>query len=135
MAENWPLRIEQGTTFLLQFRWRDEVTGALVDLTGYTAASQLRSSYNAEEPLVVLSTDVDGGITIEDNVVSMVIEADVTAGLTVPVGAPFRKIQGADYYEIGRWDFEFTVPSTSQVIRFLSGPVYLSPEVTRALPP
>jgi len=112
-AGQYNLLIEQGATFQLAVA----VTG--LDLTGASAALQIRATVGAEEPLIALATP-DDGLTIvvessEQATIAMVIAAEATQELDFPHAV---------------YDLEVTLADAT-VYRLLQGVVKLSPEVTR----
>lgn len=118
MAGTKDLVIDKGATYKLSLIWstKDQFNVKTpVDLTGYTAASQIRESYDAVSPIVSLTTGsgiVLGGVT---GTIDLVITAAVTTAITIDKGV---------------WDLELTNPS-GEVIRLLSGKVTFKPEVTK----
>ena len=61
MADNYKISIDQGATYSLALTYKDSA-GAAINLTGYTAAMQIRSSY--ESTTTVLSLTSSAGIVI-----------------------------------------------------------------------
>jgi hypothetical protein len=103
------LIIEQGATFSRTFTYKNSA-GTAVDLTGYTAAAQIRSSFSATEKTdltVSIPTPANGQIVVS-------LTATETAALTL---------------ESGVWDLELTYGAT--VTRLLQGTYTLSKEVTK----
>lgn len=87
MAGNLDLTIEPGATFRSTFTWKDKATGEVIDLTGYSARMQVRKNA-ASDPVLELTTDVDGGIILSDEdgwVITLLVPASDTAEL--PKGA------------------------------------------------
>ena len=101
----------QGATYSVNYQWLIDDVG--VDLTSYTAAMQVRASYNAAEPLIDLASPAD--ITLDDSGnIGVTIAADVTGA--VPAGTYV-------------WDIELTTGTT--VYRLLQGRWMHTAEVTR----
>ena len=117
MARKYDLTIEQGATFKLTLIWKGEDKQPL-DLTGYTAALQVREAYTSSERLISLTTAPNGGITLtpDQGRIDVVIESAVTANLPAPKN--------------GVYDLELTSPS-GEITRLLEGKVRITPEVTR----
>lgn len=114
-AARYDFEIEQGTTFVLAFSWKDEA-GTPIPLTGYTARMQVRHSVSAEEVLLDLTTENDRLVIDELNGrVTIVLDPVVTAAIT------WRK---------GMYDLELVSP-TGGVKRLVEGAVTVSREVTR----
>ena len=102
----------QGATFLKTFRVYDE-NNLPFDLTGYTAAMQVRDKYTSTTYLFQVTTG--SGITISGNTITVEVHYATTA--TFPDG---------DYV----WDIEITSP-TDKRDRVLQGMFLVTPEVTR----
>lgn len=82
MAASTDLVIDQFATFRSAFRWQTKSTGTPVNLTGYTAAMQIRRTHADATALVSLTNG--NGLTIEgtDGRVRIEIPASTTATLT-----------------------------------------------------
>lgn len=108
-------RIEQGVYREQQLVWKD-VTGAPVNLTGYTARMQLRKSKAAPDKLLELTT-VNGGIVINAvaGSITMIFRETDTAGV------PWRG---------GVYDLEL-VDARGRTTRLIEGNFEVSAEVTR----
>jgi hypothetical protein len=106
--------MDQGSTFNLEVLYRD-TNDAIIDLTGYTAAMQIRKSYDT--PVILNLTTENGGITITGNLGKIDIQASATQ-----TGA----ILNGEYV----YDLEITLGTTVQ--RVIQGTVNVTPEVTRA---
>ena len=102
----------QGATFQKTFRVYDE-NDAPFDLTGYTAAMQVRDKYTSSQYLFQVTTG--SGITISGNTINIEVHYLVTEDF--PEG---------DYV----WDIEITSPSDKRD-RVLQGVFVVTPEVTR----
>lgn len=111
-----PVRLvcNKGATFTKTLRWLDN--GQPKNLTGWSAAMQIRTSYTAATALHTLTTN-NGGITLNPTTgeISLLISAATTA--TFPVG---------DYV----YDIEMTAPDTVTKTRLLEGTFVVTPEVT-----
>lgn len=110
------LTIYQGSTF----RWRATLKSGSpavpVDLTGYTARMQIRTTVDAAAAEVDLTTE-NGGITLGD--AAGTIDLYLTAAATTLYAWPE-----------GVYDLELIAPN-GDVTRRLRGGVVVSPEVTR----
>jgi hypothetical protein len=112
MAENYTLRIDQGADFAFAITWRDPA-GDPVDLTGFSAAMQIRKAYDSPDAMVSLT---DGaGITLGGALGT--IELAIAAADTQDL-------------ETGVWDLELTAGG-GEVTRLLQGKAVVSPQVTR----
>lgn len=107
--------LEQGATFTRTITY-NEPGGSPVDLTGFTAAMDLRASYNSEEAILTLTTE-NGRIALGGvaGTITLTIDAEDMADLVGP----------AD----GVYDLELYTGGT--VIRLLQGTWTISPEATR----
>lgn len=114
-AEAMALTIDQGATFALTLTWKDS-TGALINLTGFTARAQVRASYSAAAKLLDLTTE-NGGITLGGVAGTVALLASAATTATLPPG-------------FGVWDLELVSPG-GVVTRLVQGTVTISPEVTR----
>jgi hypothetical protein len=106
-AAVYPITLEQGADFNLSITWNDP-DGDPVDLTGYTAAAQVRESFDSADALL--------DFTITGMGVDGVIELSATAAETEAAGG-------------GVWDLEVT--NGAEVTRLLQGPARFSREVTQ----
>ena len=110
MATISNLVIDQGTTFSSIITLTDQ-TGFALNLTGYTAKSQFRKSYQS-------STATNFTVSIYDALAGKVrLQLSPTASSAVRAG---RYI----------YDIELTSPA-SAVIRALEGLVIITPEITK----
>jgi hypothetical protein len=111
----YPLYIAKGATFVENFTWK--IDNSPVNLTGYSARMQIRSSKLSEEPLISLTTEDDGGIVL----------GGVAGTIVVSISAEdTSELAG----EAGVYDIELE-DSSGVVTRLLEGTVKLSNEVTR----
>jgi hypothetical protein len=110
--------IEQGATWTRTFTYKD-TNGALVDLTGYEARMQVRSTYDASSALISLTSDPAAGIVMGGALGTIVctIADTVTAALTAPNECV--------------WDLELILPASAGIKRLLEGEAFISPEVTK----
>lgn len=114
MANLYNVTIDQGSDWYLTVTYKNP-NGTPINLTGYTAALQLRSL--PESPSAVLSLSTGSGITITG--ATGVVDIHATATQT-------RAIDEGTYY----YDLEITSPATI-VTRLIQGQAVVSPEVTR----
>lgn len=112
---DYDLTIYVGATFSRRVVWKDGA-GALVDLTGYTARMQIRSSVRNPDVLVALTTE-NSGITLGGTAgtIDLLLTSTQTGAITARAGV---------------YDLEL-IDSTGVVTRLLQGEVEISPEVTR----
>ena len=114
MAVSYNVTIDQGATWYLNVEY-DNPNGTPVNLTGYTAALQLRSL--PESATAVLSLSTGSGITITGATGLVAISATATQT---------RAIDEGTYY----YDLEIT-SAAGVVTRLVQGQAVVTPEVTR----
>lgn len=114
MANLYNVTIDQGSDWYLTVTYKNP-NGTPINLTGYTAALQLRSL--PESPTAVLSLSTGSGITITG--ATGVADIHATATQT-------RAIDEGTYY----YDLEIT-SSSNIVTRLVQGQAVVTPEVTR----
>ena len=114
MASKYNIKIDKGSTFNLSLTWKDE-SGALVDLTGYTARMHIRDKVSSASTLLELTTE-NSGISLGGvaGTINIIITASASTSAT---------------WTSGVYDLELV--SGSYVKRMLQGNVTLDPEVTR----
>lgn len=115
MAENYRLTIDQGASFELSFLFADE-NNIPLNLTGYTARMQLRTSYTAPTPAIELTTE-------NNRIVFTPLEGKMTLSLPASVTTT---IAPRNYV----YDVELISP-TGFVTRAVEGDAIVTPEVTR----
>lgn len=110
MAAIANLYVDQGTTFSTSVLVTND-DGTAFDLTGYTAAAQIRKSYSS-------STAVDFTASIAEPVTAGQINLSLTATQTGTL-------------EEGRYVYDVEVTSGVTVTRVIEGLVTVSPQVTK----
>ena len=113
-AGQYSFYAEQGATLERIITYTDS-EGAIINLTGYTAKMQVRTS--AESATVVLELTSSAGITING----------AAGTLTILVAASVLSAIAAGIYV---YDLEITAPS-GKVTRLIEGRFYVKAEVTR----
>ena len=108
------LTLEEGTDFTLPLVWKDE-NGVLIDLTGYTAALQLRPSPK-DNGTPLLSVTESSGIAL--------------GGVLGTIDITITKAQNIFGCKSMVYDLEMT-SSGGTTIRLLRGSVTSLPEVTK----
>lgn len=86
MAASTDLVIDQFATFRSAFRWQTKSTGTPVNLTGYTAAMQIRRTHADATALVSLTSAANGGLTIEGTAGRVRIEIPAATTSTLAAG-------------------------------------------------
>jgi hypothetical protein len=106
--------IDQGATWSVVVTYKDS-TGAAINLTGYTAAMQVRQQYSSADADLTL-TSPSGGIVITGatGVVTITMTATQTAAL-----------------EEGYYVYDVELTSGSYKDRLIQGQLTVAPEVTR----
>lgn len=120
MSATYHIKIEQGATYLSPLMTWKTQSGNPIDLTGWKARMQVRSSISASSVLLSLTTE-NGGIELGDELgtIRLVLSAEQTAAIT---------------WSEGVYDLELINPDATNgdfVKRFLSGKVNVSKGVTR----
>lgn len=81
-AATYPIVCPQGGTFAVSMLW--EIDGVAVDLTGYQAKLEVKTTYSAAAALITAETST-GEIVLDDTTnIAITIPADVTSA--VPAG-------------------------------------------------
>jgi hypothetical protein len=109
MAIKANLIIDQGSTYSTVLNLTDD-DDAIIDLTGYTGAAQIRKHYtsSANTPFTVSISPLDGAVTLS-------LTATQTANLVA-----------------GRYVYDVELTSASNVVsRVVEGIVTVTPQVTR----
>lgn len=109
MAIKANLFIDQGATYATQLALTD-TDGTAVNLTGYTAAAQMRKHYTSSNAVSFNTT-----ISAESGSVTLALSANATANLTA----------GRYVYDVELTD------SLGRISRIVEGIVTISPNVTR----
>jgi hypothetical protein len=106
---------DQGATFSRQLTWKDS-TGAVVNLTGYTARMQLRSNVEATGSAVL-------SLTTENN---RIVLGGTAGTIALGVAASAMEAVGAATYV-----YDLELVSGSVVTRLVQGTFEIRAEVTR----
>lgn len=106
--------IDQGSNWNLNVIYKD-ANGVPINLTGYTAAMQLRENYNSDVAELTLSTS-NGGITITGNLGKLALTA--TASQTAALSSGF-------------YVYDLEISSGGVVTRIIQGQITVAGEVTR----
>lgn len=114
MAQAYNSTIDQGSDWYLNLEYKDQ-DGVAIDLTGYTAALQLRTT--AAATTTVLSLTTGSGITITGATGTIQVHATAAQTMAIPAGIYF-------------YDLEIT-SSGGIVTRLIQGTQTVSAEVTR----
>ena len=106
--------LDQGSDWDLNVIYQD-ANGDPINLTGYTAAMQLRQNYNSETADLTLTTS-NGGIVITGALGKLVLHATaVQTGLL----------------ESGNYVYDLEITSGGVVTRIIQGQITVAGEVTR----
>lgn len=79
----YDITVEQGATFRLEATWKDS-TGALVNLTGYSARMQIRETYESED-IILSFTSTGGSIVLGGALGTIVVTGSATDTAKVPM--------------------------------------------------
>lgn len=117
------LAIYKGATFRKRITWKTGTSAAnavAVNLTGYTAHLQVRSTVDSSTVLLDLTTE-NGGIVLGGSAgtIDIVIDETVTQGLT---------------WDSAVYDILLTAGGGGDVTRLFGGTVTVAPAVTRSAP-
>lgn len=116
MAVTYNTVIDQGADWFINFTYKNP-DGTPINITGYSAALQIRTSPLAKTAVLTL-TSPSSGITITGG--SGLLACQATAAQTA-------LITNGKY----AYDIEITNPSNGVVTRLVQGTVQVSPQVTR----
>jgi hypothetical protein len=120
MTGTWDLFVSEGCDWSVTLAWQTGSPLAPVDLTGYSAHMQIRSSFADNDGTIYADlSSAAGGITLGGTAgtITLSMSNAVTSALS------FGGAEAAAY------DLKLTSPS-GQVTRLLQGAAILSPEVT-----
>ena len=106
---------DQGATFTRQLTWNDS-SGSAVDLTGYTARMQVRTSIDAAGAATLSLTTENGRIVLGGTAGTIMLSAEATATQAVTAGS---------------YVYDLELVSGSTVTRLVQGSFTLRGEVTR----
>lgn len=111
-ATEYPLTIEQGSTFQMQFRWK--VDGAIMNLTGATAKMQLRRSYST--PVVFELSTTNSRILLGGALGTVALELSPEETAQIPAG---------------NFVYDLEITTGGVVRKLIKGSVVVMPEVTK----
>jgi hypothetical protein len=111
----YKLRVYQGATLDRTFTWKDSA-GVAINLTGFTAAAQIR-------------TKIDGALLLDMTTANSRIVLGGAAG-TIQLLVVSDDTRALKPVKNGVWDLELT-DAAGKVTRLLEGDAFISPEVTR----
>jgi hypothetical protein len=115
MAETYKLEIEQRSTFTQTVEYLDSQNQP-VDLTGYSAAMQIRRTVESADALLSLTDDSGGGLIITPLLGKIEINIDAADTSSLPAGS---------------FVYDLIISSASVSDRILQGRCIVSPAVTR----
>lgn len=119
MAVTYNMTVDVGADFAITFAYKD-TDGNAIDLTGYTAAMQVRTTPDAATALVSLTTGSGITITGATGTILVNMSAAQTGALTSTTQA------GTPYV----YDLEITSP-TAVITRLVQGVINASANVTQ----
>lgn len=109
MATKANLVIDQGTTFTTDLTMTDE-EGSPLNLTGYTANSQIRKWYTSSNATATFTTSINANT----GVISLSLTANQTGAMTA-----------------GRYVYDVEISDGAIISRIVEGIVTVTPQVTR----
>jgi hypothetical protein len=114
-AAYYKITVEQGSTWRRVLTVNDD--GGPADLTGYSARMQVRETVGSPAPLLELTTETGGGITVDGPAgqLTLLITDEASTAWT---------------WRYGVYDLELESPG-GEVERLLRGELQVDPEVTR----
>jgi hypothetical protein len=115
LADSYNIQIDQGATYTLALSYKDSA-GVPINLTGYTAAMQLRKTVNSATATLSLSSPSSG-----------IVITGATGLINITITATQSRDLVADIYV---YDLEITSGS-GVVTRLIEGSAVVSAEVTR----
>jgi hypothetical protein len=116
MAATVNLVLDQGSTWSQPIAWKTGTPAVAVDLTGYSARAQVRSSASSATTLLSL-TDSNGGIAITTSTGTMTLSATAAQTAAIPAG---------------RYVYDLEAVSGGGIVtRICEGTLTVTPEVTR----
>jgi hypothetical protein len=115
MAVTYNTTIDQGADWYINFTYQSPA-GVPVNLTGATAALQIRTSPLAKTTVLSLTSAAGGGITITAN--TGLIACRATAAQTTTITN-------------GKYAYDLEITQTGIVTRLVQGTIEVSPQVTR----
>ena len=113
-AGQYHIITDQGATFTRQLTWKDD-TGAAVNLTGYTARMQLRTSVQNDSVVLEL-TDSNGRIALGGTAGTITLTVTAADMTTLP---PLKYV------------YDLELVNGAVVTRLVQGTFTVRPEVTR----
>ena len=115
MAVTYNTTIDQGADWFINFTYQNPA-GTPVNLTGATAALQIRTSPLAKTAVLTLTSAAGGGITITANTGLIAVQATATQTTAITNG---------------RYAYDLEITQNSIVTRLVQGTIEVSPQVTR----
>jgi hypothetical protein len=115
MAVTYNTTIDQGADWFINFTYQNP-NGTPINLTGATAALQIRTSPLARTAVLTLTSAAGGGITITAN--TGLIACRATAAQTTAITN-------------GRYAYDLEITQNSIVTRLVQGTIEVTPQVTR----
>lgn len=107
MATKANLVIDQGSTFSTDLTLKDE-NGDSLNLSGYSANSQMRKWYTSSNATAIFTTNVANGV------ISLSLTANQTGSITA-----------------GRYVYDVEITDGSSISRVVEGIITVTPQVTR----
>lgn len=113
------IEIEEGVDYTLSLTYRDDTTNLPIDLTGYSAALQIK--YPVGDLVTLLSLDSDNGISLGG--INGTVDINITADQTL------NRVYD---WAFGFYDLILTEPAPSnKLIKLVKGMVTIIPGITQ----
>lgn len=118
--QGYDLQIQQGADYSKSFQWKYTDTGAVRDLTGYTATCQIREKSTSSTVAITVTVTITNAT---NGVFKLSIPYSTTASLT---------LTGSAWGDKSQYSYDLLMIDPSGVrYRVLQGYAYVSPATTK----
>lgn len=125
-AGRYSFVIEQGATTNIQINWTD-ISGSVIDLTGYQARMQIRPTITSDEVFLTLSSSLQGSCNTGINLSGSNGVTPLSSGsLAIYISA-----HSSSMLDFNEAYYDLELERGCEVTRLLEGKVKLSKNVTR----
>lgn len=119
MAQYYEMHIDAGADYVMTVS-QEDTAGTAIPLTGYSARMMLKSTYADITPLISLTSEVGGGLTIDEAAGEIEINISDTDTATLC----------DDEVTEGVYDLEIE-SSAGVITRLIDGPWFAHPQATK----